>query len=127
MKYDDIINFDYQGPYNHKKMTRLNRAAQFAPFAALEGYEDSIEEAGKIYETRIELSEDEKSELNGILKNCEGKTAEVTYFSEINIREGRYLKKEGRIKKTDVYEQCLIFTDKEKINFDDIYQVKMLE
>lgn len=40
--YDDIIERDPPVSLKHKKMDRLNRAAQFAPFAALTGYEDAI-------------------------------------------------------------------------------------
>lgn len=43
-KYDDIINLEHHVSKKHMPMSRKNRAAQFAPFAALNGYEESIEE-----------------------------------------------------------------------------------
>lgn len=43
-KYDDIINLEHHVSKKHIPMSRKNRAAQFAPFAALNGYEESIEE-----------------------------------------------------------------------------------
>ncbi len=42
--YDDIIHLEHPTSSRHPRMTRLERAAQFAPFAALKGYEDVIEE-----------------------------------------------------------------------------------
>ncbi len=42
--YDDIIHLEHPTSRKHPRMTRLDRAAQFAPFAALKGYEDVIEE-----------------------------------------------------------------------------------
>ena len=43
-RYDDIINLPHHEPKRHRRMSRLERAAQFAPFAALRGYEDVIEQ-----------------------------------------------------------------------------------
>jgi len=42
--YDDIINLPHYEPKHHPRMSMWNRAAQFAPFAALTGYEDSIKD-----------------------------------------------------------------------------------
>ncbi len=43
--YDDIINLPHYEPKHHPRMSMWNRAAQFAPFAALTGYDDAIKEA----------------------------------------------------------------------------------
>ncbi len=45
--YDDIINLEHPVSINHAQMTRLNRAAQFAPFAALSGFEETIDKTAK--------------------------------------------------------------------------------
>ena len=39
-QYDDIIMLEYHGSKRHSRMSLLNRAAQFAPFAALDGYDE---------------------------------------------------------------------------------------
>ena len=60
--YDDIINLEYVKSNRHAHMTTLNRAAQFAPFAALTGHEEAIEETGdahKVEETVREVFYDE--------------------------------------------------------------------
>lgn len=46
-KYDDIINMEHPTSTTHPRMDALSRAAQFAPFAALTGLDDAIEETGK--------------------------------------------------------------------------------
>jgi len=46
-KYDDIINMEHPTSKKHPRMDGLNRAGQFAPFAALTGLDDAIEETGK--------------------------------------------------------------------------------
>ncbi len=45
--YSDIINLPHHVSSKHPRMSQLDRAAQFAPFAALTGYEDMIDEAGE--------------------------------------------------------------------------------
>ena len=45
--YDDIINLPHYEPKHHPRMSMRNRAAQFAPFAALAGYKEAIQEAIK--------------------------------------------------------------------------------
>ena len=42
--YDDIINLPYHVSKRHPQMSMWNRAAQFAPFAALTGYDDAIKD-----------------------------------------------------------------------------------
>lgn len=46
-KYDDIINLEHPTSKKHPRMDAMNRAAQFAPFAALTGLDEAIEEKGK--------------------------------------------------------------------------------
>ena len=45
--YDDIINLPHYEPKNHPRMSMRNRAAQFAPFAALTGYDDAIKDTAR--------------------------------------------------------------------------------
>jgi len=43
-KYDDIIFLPHPVSSKHPQMSIHDRAAQFAPFAALNGFEESIDE-----------------------------------------------------------------------------------
>ena len=52
-KYDDIINMEHHISKKHKQMSIEARAAQFAPFAALTGYGELIEEATENAEKNI--------------------------------------------------------------------------
>ena len=54
--YKDIIDHPHYEPKNHPRMSMLNRAAQFSPFAALTGYGDAVNETAKMVEERV-LSE----------------------------------------------------------------------
>ena len=53
-KYDDIINLPHHESKKHPRMSKEARAAQFAPFAALTGYDAAIEETGRIHEENYE-------------------------------------------------------------------------
>ena len=45
--YDDIINLPHHVSKRHPQMSMWNRAAQFAPFAALTGYDDAIKDTAQ--------------------------------------------------------------------------------
>ena len=63
-RYDDIIDLPHHVSQTHPRMSMLNRAAQFAPFAALTGYGAAIDEAARLTQRRVELSEAEQEALN---------------------------------------------------------------
>lgn len=50
--YEDIENLEYEGVKKHRKMSMESRAAQFAPFAALNGHDEAIEETARQYSRR---------------------------------------------------------------------------
>ena len=51
-KYDDIINLPHHVSKNHPQMSLENRAAQFAPFAALVGYAEAITASQEVKEDK---------------------------------------------------------------------------
>ena len=68
-RYDDIVKLTHHVSTNHPRMSMHDRAAQFAPFAALVGYDDAVAETARLTESRPELDEQEQRELNARL--CE--------------------------------------------------------
>jgi hypothetical protein len=52
-EYDDIINMPHHVSKKHKPLSMEQRAAQFAPFAALTGYGDAINETARISEEKF--------------------------------------------------------------------------
>ena len=92
-KYDTIINLPYNGVKNHTKMTLEERSAQFAPFAALTGYDGQIKEKARITNERIEIDEDIKALLDTkiqiIKENISNDSkVEITYFVPDNKKNG---------------------------------------
>lgn len=128
--YDDIINLPHFVSKDRKHMSNHDRAAQFAPFAALTGYDDSIKEAARIVDEKIELGEQEIQELDYrfhiIETNIKDKPkVNITYFvKDKNKNGGTYFTKEITIRKIDMIDRIIITIDKEKYNLDDIYSIE---
>ena len=63
-RYDDIINLPHHVSPTRQRLPMHDRAAQFAPFAALVGYDDAVAETARLTETRPELDEQEQRAIN---------------------------------------------------------------
>lgn len=128
-KYNDIINLPYPMSTKHKRMSMSNRAAQFAPFSVLAGYESEILETARLTENKIELSEDKKDllnyRLNVINENLKNKPIiSVTYFvADKKKNGGKYIKQTGVVKCIDDYEQKLIMENDVVVYFNDILDI----
>lgn len=98
--YEDILHRSRPISEKHPPMDRAKRAAQFMPFAALTGYEDSIREAARLTGARIELDEGEKEKLDAklafLLQITGERKIRVTYFEPDPLKEGGLLCDSGR-------------------------------
>ena len=125
-KYKDIINLPHKQSSKRPHMTLLDRAAQFAPFAALTGYDDAIKETGRLTDERIEMSEEKLAVLNEryqILVDHLSDEPEVTitYFvPDIYKTGGSYITTTGVVKKLDTYERLITMVDGSRILMDDV-------
>ena len=127
-KYDDIINLK-RPVSKHPKMSLYQRAAQFAPYAALTGYEGQVKETARLTDRRIDIDDGLREILNNKLnyivdKIHDNPLVSITYFVEDKKKDGgKYKTKEGTIKRIDVVNQEVIFTDKIKIYMKDILSI----
>ncbi len=107
-------------------MSLYNRAAQFAPFAALRGYEEAIAETARQTDQKVSLSDNQVDDIDfkmQILEKNLEKHYEVTiqYFQKDKRKEGgTYITMTGIIKKFDYYHQTIILMNGKMIHFDDI-------
>ena len=128
--YDDIINLPRPVSKKHTPMSRIARAGQFAPFAALTGHDAAIKETARLTDKKLILTEDEQRELNERLQILTENAKEkplisVNYFiPDENKAGGRYDVYTGNIRKVDDGEFCVIFTDGTKIAISDIYSIE---
>ena len=113
-EYDDIINLPHHVSKNHRQMPMEMRAAQFAPFAALTGYDAVINETARLTAQQVELEDYDNERLNRkyaeLIENIsEHPVITVSYFKPDKRKGGgAYVSKTGHIKKVDTYEQLML-------------------
>lgn len=126
-QYEDILNMTYPFPLLRPRMSTGDRAAQFAPFSALTGYEETVQEAGRLTEADFQLQEDVREQLDRILRRlAQSKEPEITltYFQPDAKKDGgAYETVTGKIKRIDPYEQELVFTDGASVPLSRIYRI----
>lgn len=128
--YSDIINLPHHRSKKRPHMSNHSRAAQFAAFAALTGHSDAIDETARLTDSKIELDEYQKAELNNkllFLANSENKEdVFITYFVADDKKSGgAYITKRGIAVKIREYEKDVVFEDGTVIPIDDIVEIKL--
>ena len=127
--YEDIINMPHHVSSRHPQMSIENRAAQFAPFAALTGYGSAVTETARLTDKRITLDEHAMEHLGIRLNILQAEIdsqpeIEVTYFLPDQKKEGgAYVTVTGSLKKIDDYEGVIVFVGGEKVPLDDIVDI----
>ena len=117
-RYDDIIDLPHHQSTTRPHMPRANRAAQFAPFAALTGYEAAISETRRLTDSSAELDESQKSVLNEklrllLLHQQERPEATITFFvPDPKKAGGAYHSVTGIIQKIDCSANTLLLENK---------------
>lgn len=128
--YEDIVDLPHHVSRKHPQPTMADRAARFAPFAAITGYEEMVLEEARVTDDRIEMDESSKAALNEKLNMIlefidEQPEVSITYFEPDKRKAGgAYVTVTGTVKRIDEYEHLVIMTDGKKINIDDIYNLQ---
>ena len=125
--YEDIVNLPPHISKKYPQPTMLERAARFAPFAAITGYEEMVLEEARETEDRIELDEGTMAVLNERLNMIQESLEEesqirITYFEPDKKKSGgAYVTITGTVKRIDEYERHVLMADGKKIPIDQIY------
>lgn len=128
-KYDEIINLPHHVSKTRPQMPMSDRAAQFAPFAALTGYDSAIKETGRLTDEKIELDEETLTVLDRkyhLLMDAldEAPEIEITYFKPDERKAGgKYVSATGTVKKVDDFERLITMQDGLKIPMDDVLSI----
>ena len=114
----------------YPKMSMLDRAAQFAPFAALTGHKEAILEQQRITQTKRILSNEEKLRINEKiieLMNLKSK-CRIIYFEKDRTKSGgQYMESVLSFKRLDELNKTLFFKENVQIQIDDIVDIEVLE
>lgn len=119
--YDDIINLPHHVSKNHPRMSMYQRAAQFAPFAALVGHDALIAETARLTDAEIDMGEEAIHLLNQKMNYLKEKLKEhpsvtITYFlPDLKKSGGEYLTTTGIIKTIDDFEHTIVMENGTKI------------
>ena len=128
-KYDKIMGLPHHVSKTRPQMPMSDRAAQFAPFAALTGYEAAIKETGRLTDERIELDVEALSALDmkyQLLMEALDEAPEVTitYFQPDERKAGgKYVSAVGAVKKIDDFERRITMRDGTRIPTDDVLSI----
>ena len=129
--YSDIIDHPRHQSATRPHMSLRDRAAQFAPFAALVGYDAAVEEAGRLTERQIILDEDAVTKLDETMRellSIEASHPKITVTSFVRDEKkegGSYVDRAGEIKRIDTYKRSIVFTDGGEISFSDIIDISV--
>lgn len=128
-KYDEIMGLPHHVSKTRPQMPMSDRAAQFAPFAALTGYDAAIKETGRLTDERIELDVEALSALDmkyQLLMEALDEAPEVTitYFQPDERKAGgKYVSAVGTVKKIDDFERRITMRDGTRIPMDDVLSI----
>ena len=128
--YEDIIDLEHFVSKDRRHMSNYERAAQFAPFAALNGFSEDISEASRFTDRVIELSDEERDDINMTISIINQRIKDrprvrIKYFIPDDYKEGGYYKQEEVVVKSiDPVYKLLCLEDKRKI---DLYYINEIE
>ena len=132
-EYDDIINLSHHVSTKHPQMSLEARSAQFAPFAALTGYDDQVRETARLTNERKELADGLKMALNEKILRIKDKLdimpeVAITYFvPDLRKKGGKYVTVTGNVKKIDEMKHLIIFENKKEIPIQEIIEILDME
>ena len=128
--YEDIVNLPPYISKRYPQPTMMERAARFAPFAAITGYEEMVLEEARVTEEQIDLDEGALLLLNEKLNMIqefldEEPEVTITYFEPDKKKSGgAYVSITGTVKRIDEYEHLVLMTDGKKIRIEEIYNIQ---
>lgn len=127
--YDDIIDIPRWNPKFHPRMSQYERAAQFAPFAALTGYDSMVSETARLTDAKADLDAEQLLALNETLSAIMERLSEhpkvrITWFRrDARKKGGAYVKTEGTVRNVDLPGRQIILKEGATISLDDIASI----
>lgn len=127
--YADLLEVPRPTRHIRPPMPRGDRAAQFAPFAALTGHYAAILETARVTQSRMQLTEEEKERLDYKQQLLQAHMAQhptvtVTYFRPDEKKEGgEYRVLTGNLRGINLHRRILCFLDGAEISMDDVVEL----
>lgn len=130
--YSDIIDLSHPTFRKHPRMSMEARAAQFAPFAALIGHKEELQEERRLTKKKIIQDEDYREKMDYVLedicKNGAGTKVRCTYFVTDKKKDGgEYVTEEKLFKRIDAGMGCIVWENGEMVCLEDIVDIEIVE
>lgn len=128
--YENIIGLPHHVSLRRHRMSAIDRAAQFSPFAALAGFEAALAETARLTTQKIELSEEQKALLDERLRLLVSmfpqrpETTFVYFIPDSRKDGGAYVTVRGQIKRVDAISRQILLTNGVKIPIDDVVDIQ---
>ena len=125
-RYADMLDLPHPTSPRHPRMPIIDRAAQFAPFSALTGYDDAIEETARLTDSMLDMTEDRRELLDRkhqiLLASVERHPqVEVTYFCPDDRKKGgSYQTVRGMLLRIDELERVMHLSGGQRIPLDAV-------
>ena len=132
-KYDDIINLEHHISKKHKQMSLESRSAQFAPFAALTGYDEAVKETARITDSKIFIDDGIKEIINKTIQQIKNNLnnniqIKVTYFGPDELKSGgNYQTKIGIVAKVNEYLKIIKLEEGTEIPIEEIIELDIIK
>lgn len=131
-KYDDILELPHPVSDKHPPMPMADRAAQFAPFAALTGHDAVLRETERLTDSPVELTDSRRSELDAQLISLSQeldrmpKVAITHFVPDTRKSGGAYIRTVGCIRRVDAVARAVIMADGSGIDMDFVTDIQKL-
>jgi len=131
-QYDDILYLPRPAS-RRAKMSMTDRGAQFAPFAALTGYDAVIRESARLTMDARALEADEIAALDGKLRRIQedpekyGEVAFQVFQPDQWKSGGSYITVTGKVRRVDPLRQTVQLESGEEFPIDTIYAIDGVE
>ncbi len=132
LRYRDILG-ESPPESGRGKMTLLERGAQFAPFAALTGFEGAVAETGRLTEAPVELTDSAREEMDWVLRIIRSRlprasAVEVTYFQrDARKPGGEYRRISGSVVAWDPWGKTITLDSGLLLELDQLRSLELTE
>lgn len=129
--YEDILHLPHHVSARHAAMSMVDRAAQFAPFAALTGHDAVIRETERLTDAPVELTQSRREELDAQLRelaellHSRPRVTITHYVPDERKQGGAYVRTTGPIQKIDPVAGAVVLEDGSGIDMETITQIQV--
>lgn len=130
--YEDILYLPHHVSSKRAAMSLADRAAQFAPFAALTGHDAVIRETARLTDAPVELTQSRREELDAQLRELaellqsRPRVTITHYVPDERKQGGAYVRTTGPVRKIDAVAGAVVLEDGSGIGMESIIEIQVL-